>query len=69
MVSLGVYMLLLKEKTVSNWIDFFFDPAVFIMTFMGSFVTLISFCGAFGSLRENTFFLKIVSVFAILLFY
>jgi len=61
MVSLGVYMLLLKEKTVSNWIDFFFDPAVFIMTFMGSFVTLISFCGAFGSLRENTFFLKIYS--------
>lgn len=61
MVSMGVYILVLKGKTVSNWIDFFFDPAVFIMTFMGSWITVISFSGAFGSLRENTTFLKIYS--------
>lgn len=67
MVSLGTYILVLKGKTISNWIDFFFDPAMFIMTFMGSCITVISFCGAYGSLRENTMLLKIVRYFLYIL--
>ncbi|XP_025096703.1 tetraspanin-33-like [Pomacea canaliculata] len=57
-MAMGTYILVLKEKTVHDAIDFFLDPAC-DMCLAGSLVFALAFFGCMGSLRENTAFLKI----------
>ncbi|XP_005092359.1 tetraspanin-33 [Aplysia californica] len=62
MLVLGIYILVVKEKTVSNWIDFLFDPACLVLSLGGSIITFITFFGAYGSLRENICCLQVFSI-------
>ncbi|KAK7109100.1 tetraspanin-17-like [Littorina saxatilis] len=57
-MAIGTYILVLKEKTVQDPLDFFLDPAC-DMCLAGSLIFFLSFLGCMGALRENTCFLKI----------
>ena len=63
--GLMAWVLVEKEKEVDNAYDFFLDP-VCVLCLAGAIAALVSFFGWFGSLRENTLVLKIVSLFGFL---
>ncbi|KAK3609230.1 hypothetical protein CHS0354_035170 [Potamilus streckersoni] len=58
LAALGTYVLYLKQKTVRDAIDFFFDPAS-LMCLAGCLIVFVSFFGCMGSLREYTLFLRL----------
>ena len=62
MTALGSYILYLKGKQVHDVLEFFLDPAC-DLTLAGAITTAMGFLGCWGSLREFTVFLKIVSEF------
>lgn len=57
-VGLGIWILVVKEKSVSSVLDIILDPSVMLII-LGVIFGIISFFGCFGSLRENICFLKI----------
>jgi tetraspanin-33 len=58
---LGAYILVQKKKVVRDAIDFFLDPST-IMCTAGSITVFVTFFGCMGALRENTCFLRFVSL-------
>ncbi|GFS02397.1 tetraspanin [Elysia marginata] len=60
MTAMGTYILVLKEKQVTNAILFFLDPAC-DTCLAGAVITIMGLLGCMGALREITCFLKIVS--------
>ncbi|OWF38342.1 tetraspanin-33-like [Mizuhopecten yessoensis] len=58
LLGFGIYILVLKEKSVSTWIDFFLDPSVWLVI-TGAIGSVIAFLGCFGALREITPLLRI----------
>ncbi|XP_069139386.1 tetraspanin-33-like [Argopecten irradians] len=69
LLGFGIYILVLKEKSVSTLIDFIFDPSVWLVI-AGVFGTIISFLGCIGSLREITSCLRayywLVNIFVLI---
>ncbi|BFY97886.1 hypothetical protein BsWGS_00926 [Bradybaena similaris] len=65
----GIYILSQKNKTVTSFIDFVFDPAC-DLCLVGFIILVIAFFGCGGALRESALFLKIyhivLSIFLIL---
>ena len=59
--GLGIWILAVKEKSITTVLDFILDLSVWLV-FFGCIVGLISFFGCFGALREEIMFLKIVSI-------
>ncbi|XP_076460273.1 tetraspanin-33-like [Babylonia areolata] len=58
MTVVGTYVLVLKEKTVTYFVEFLFDPSC-LMCLAGSVTVLAAFLGCGGALRENMTFLRI----------
>ncbi|KAK3802219.1 hypothetical protein RRG08_004509 [Elysia crispata] len=58
MTAMGTYILVLKEKRLTNAILFFMDPAC-DTCLAGAVITIMGLLGCIGSLREVTCFLKI----------
>ncbi|KAL5017426.1 hypothetical protein ScPMuIL_007015 [Solemya velum] len=65
--AMGTYILVEKNKTVNDAIDFFFDPAC-LMCSAGSIIVFIAYFGCTGALRENTCFLLVYYVSMWLMF-
>ncbi|XP_033757662.1 tetraspanin-33-like [Pecten maximus] len=69
LLGFGIYILVLKEKSVSTLIDFIFDPSVWLVI-AGVFGTIIAFFGCIGALREITMCLRVyywlVNIFVLL---
>ncbi|CAG5125358.1 unnamed protein product, partial [Candidula unifasciata] len=65
----GIYILSQKNKAVTSFIDFVFDPGC-DLCLAGFIILVIAFFGCVGALRESTLFLKIyhllLSIFLIL---
>lgn len=59
--AMGIYILVQKNKTVSSFIDFIFDPAC-DLCLAGLIILVIAFFGCGGALREFILFLRIVSI-------
>lgn len=57
LLAIGTYILVLKEKTVHDPLDFFLDPAC-DMCLGGAVIFVLAFLGCTGALRENVCFLK-----------
>jgi len=60
-VGVGIWILVIKQKSITTALDLFLDLSVWLVIF-GSILGLISFFGCFGALREQITFLKIVSI-------
>ena len=69
-VGVGIWILVIKQKSITTALDLLLDLSVWLVIF-GSIFGLISFFGCFGALREQITFLKIVSIiiFHILVLY
>lgn len=69
LVAIGAYILSMKQKTLTDPLDFFLDPAC-VMCLAGALTFALAFLGCTGALRENTCFLKlfyyILSLFLLL---
>ncbi|CAC5395044.1 tetraspanin-33-like [Mytilus californianus] len=57
-VGVGIWILVIKEKKVTSFLDVLLDLSFWLVIFGGIF-GIISFFGCFGPLRENITFLKI----------
>ncbi|KAI8777621.1 tetraspanin-33 [Biomphalaria glabrata] len=64
--AVGIYILSLKNKTVTSFIDFIFDPAC-ILCLAGCIILAVAFFGCGGALRESRLFLKIYYIILSLL--
>ena len=60
MTAVGTYILVLKEKTVTYFVEFLFDPSC-LLCLAGSITVFSAFLGCGGALRENMCFLRVVS--------
>ena len=60
MTAVGTYILVLKEKSVSYFVEFLFDPSC-LLCLAGSITVFSAFLGCGGALRENMCFLRVVS--------
>ena len=59
--AIAAYILVLKDKKISYFVEFLFDPSCLLCLF-GSIACAAGFLGCSGSLRENTLLLRFVSI-------
>lgn len=55
--AVGTYVLVLKEKKVTYFVEFLFDPSC-LMCLAGSIMVFAAFFGCGGALRENMAFIR-----------
>ena len=60
MTAVGTYILVLKDKSVTYFVEFLFDPSC-LLCLAGSITVFSAFLGCGGALRENMCFLRVVS--------
>lgn len=62
LAAAGIYVLVLKSKNVTSFIDFIFDPGC-DLCLIGFIVFFVALFGCWGALREFIALLRAVSVF------
>nr|KAG5714276.1 hypothetical protein BaRGS_018493 [Batillaria attramentaria] len=58
LTTVGTYILVLKDKKITYFVEFLFDPSC-LMCLAGAVTVFAAFFGCGGALRENTLFLRI----------
>lgn len=59
MLVVSTYVLVQKEKKITYFVEFIFDPSC-LLCLAGSITVVVAFLGCGGALRENTGFLRAV---------